>query len=420
MSEHNSGNNAGSSLDEALNAAQKVKGAVKTGKAIAQVLKGAATGGLHGAVAGAVRGFGKQFVIIACVLIMLPVLFLLMLPQLIFGGLNQTPPGGQPILNDNDAIVENISQTNSTIAQILTEGYEETKSEVESLAAGIEYVEIVDTVGGNIVFDANQIICWYSASQNQSAENISVSHLASLVSAHKRQLYYYETTYEQREVEKTDADGDTYTETVTFTIFTILYAGDDYFPNDLFALTAEQITLSADYAVNLTIFLYDSYEAAGNNTHAYIAELLAGDTTPLEDGVFGNPFPGQDWSGNITSYFGNRPYPGVGSGTSNHTGLDISNPAGTGIHAVMGGTVLFVRDSGNAGYGKHLAINHGGGYVTMYAHCSSISVSAGQRVEKGDEIAAVGKSGWSTGNHLHIEVIINGSPVDPLGYISNG
>lgn len=278
----------------------------------------------------------------------------------------------------------------------------------------------LDTVGGDIVFDANQIICWYSSSQNQSAENISVSHLASLVSAHKRQLYYYETTYEDREVTETDSDGVKHTKTVTFTILTILYAGDDYFPNDLFALSAEQVALADEYAVNLTIFLYDSYEVAGNNTHASIAELLAGDTTPLEDGVFGNPFPGQDWSANISSYFGSRPYPGVGTGTSNHTGLDISNGAGTDIHAVMGGTVLFVRDSGKSGYGKHLAINHGGGYVTMYAHCSFISVSEGQRVEKGDVIAAVGKTGWSTGNHLHIEVIINGKPVDPLGYISNG
>lgn len=419
MSEHNGGN-AGSSLDEAVGAVQKIKGAVKTGKAIANILKGAASGGLHGAVAGAVKSFGKQFVIIACCLLMLPVLFVLLLPQLIFGGLNQPSTGGQPILNDNAAIVENISQSNNTIAQILTEGYEGTKATVESLAAGIEYSDIVDTVGGNIVFDANQIICWYSASQNQSVENISISHLASLVSAHKQQLYYYETTYEQRQVQKTDEHGDPYTETVTFTIFTILYAGDDYFPNTLFALSPEQITLSGEYAVNLTIFLFDSYEAAGNNTHAYIKELLAGDTTPLTDGVFGNPFPGQDWSGSITSYFGTRPYPGVGSGTSNHTGLDISNAAGTSIYAVMGGNVLFVKDSGSSGYGKHLAIHHGGGYVTLYAHCSSISVSAGQYVNKGDEIAKVGKTGWSTGNHLHIEVIINGSPVDPLGYISNG
>lgn len=416
----NQNNNAGSSLDDALNAVQKVKGAAKTGKAISQILKGAATGGMHGAVAGAAKSFGKELLIVACCLLLLPVMFLMLLPQLIFGGLNPPPNGGLPILNDNDAIIENISQTNSTVAQILTDGYEETKSAVESLAAGIEYVEIIDAVGGNIVFDANQIICWYSASQNLSADNISLSHLASLVSAHRRQLYYYRTTYERRQVTEIDDDGERHTRTITFTTFTILYAGDDYFPNQIFQLSSEQIELADEYAVNLTIFLYNSYEASGNGTHSYIAELLAGDTTPLHDGVFGNPFPGQDWSGNITSLFGRRPYPGVGSGTTNHTGLDIKYPSGTSIHAVMGGTVLFVKDSGNSGYGRHLAINHGGGYVTMYAHCSSISVSAGQSVNKGDEIAKVGKTGWSTGNHLHIEVIVNGTPVDPLSYISTG
>ena len=101
-------------------------------------------------------------------------------------------------------------------------------------------------------------------------------------------------------------------------------------------------------------------------------------------------------------------------GTSNHTGLDIAPGLGTEISAVKGGTVLFVRDSGSSGYGKHLAINHGGGYVTLYAHCSQILVREGEQVTTGQAIAKVGKTGWVTGPHLHIEVIINGTPVDPL------
>ncbi len=365
-------------------------------------------------MAGAVKGFGKELLIIAVSLLLLPILFIAMLPQLIFGGMNQTPASGQPVMNDNTAIVENISQTNNTVAQIFTEGYTETKTAVEALAAGIEYVDIVDNVGGNIVFDANQIICWYSASQNQSVENIAVSHLASLVSAHKRQLYYYTTTYEDREVTVPDDDGDGEDETitVTFTIFTILYAGDDYFPTTLFALSPVQIALSADYAANLTMFLYDSYTVAANGTHDYIRELLKDDTTPLADGVFGSPFPGTDWSGNITSRFGRRPYPGVGIGTDNYTGLDIGLPTGTSIHAVNSGTVLFVRDSGSAGYGKHLAINHGGGYVTLYAHCSSILVEKGTRVSKGQTIATLGSTGNSTGAHLHFEIRIGASSED--------
>lgn len=97
----------------------------------------------------------------------------------------------------------------------------------------------------------------------------------------------------------------------------------------------------------------------------------------------------------------------------------LAFPAGTAIHAVKGGTVLFVRDTGSSGYGKHVAINHGGGVVTLYAHCSALLVTAGQQIEKGDVIARVGQTGWATGNHLHIEVIIDGKPVNPLDYISN-
>lgn len=417
MSEQNNGN---SGLDEALNAVQKVRGAVKTGKAIANILKGAASGGVLGAAAQAANAFKKEILIIAVSLLMLPILFLALLPQVIFSNLFAPSSGSLPILNDTPAIVENISEINNTVAQILTDAYESVKDTVESLAAGIEYVEIVDDVGGNIVFDANQIICWYSASQNQSVDLISIPHLASMVSSHKSSLYYYETSYEERTVTETDEDGEQVTKTVTFTIFTILYIGDDYFPENVFTLNDKQKNLADEYAVNLTIFLYDSYEASANGTHSEISNLLEGDDTPLESGMFGNPFPGRDWSGNVTSTFGGRPYPGVGSGTSNHTGLDIKYPEGTSIYAVMGGTVLFVKNSGSSGYGKHVAISHGGGYVTMYAHCSSISVTAGQRVEKGDKIAEVGKTGWSTGAHLHIEVIINGVPVNPIGYISNG
>lgn len=407
-----------SGLENVLNAAQTVKGAAKIGKAIANIAKSAATGGLGGAAAEAVKSFKKELAVVVITLLAIPILFIALLPTVIFGGLNPPDTGGQPILNDNLQIVENISTINSTIGQILTEAYTETLEEAESEAAALEYAEVVDTVGGNIAYDANRIICWYCASQDKSVENISIPHLASLVTAHKRQLYYYTTHYEPRTITWTDENGEEQSETVTYTIFTILYAGEEYFPNQLFQLTGGQKELSGYYADNLTIFLYDSYEAAGNGTHDDIGGMIKDDQTPLENGVFGSSFPGLDWSGLITSTFGKRPYPGVGTGTSNHTGLDIALGLGTEISAVKGGTVLFARDSGSSGYGKHLAINHGGGYVTLYAHCSQILVREGEQVTAGQVIAKVGKTGWVTGPHLHIEVIIDGTPVDPLGYLS--
>jgi len=413
-----SDNRQSSGIEDVLNAAQKVKSAAKIGKAVANIAKGAAAGGLAGAAAEAVNSFKKELLVVVITLLAIPILFIALLPTVIFGGLNPPDTGEQPILNDNPQIVENISAINSAIGEILTEAYNETLKEAESKAAALEYAEVVDTVGGNIAYDANRIICWYCASQDKSVDNISIPHLAGMVTAHKKELYYYKTHQEQRTITWTDEDGEEQSETVTYTIFTVEYAGEDYFPNQLFQLTEGQKELSGYYAENLTVFLYDSYEAAGNGTHTDIGGLIKDDDTPLESGAFGSPFPGLDWSGLITSTFGNRPYPGVGTGTSNHTGLDIAPGIGTEISAVKGGTVLFVRDSGSSGYGKHLAINHGGGYVTLYAHCSQILVREGEQVSAGQVIAKVGKTGWVTGPHLHIEVIIDGKPVDPLNYLS--
>ena len=413
-----SDNRQSNGIEDVLNAAQKVKSAAKIGKAVANIAKGAAAGGLAGAATEAVNSFKKELLVVVITLLAIPILFIALLPTVIFGGLNPPDTGEQPILNDNPQIVENISAINSAIGEILTEAYNETLEEAESKAAALEYAEVVDTVGGNIAYDANRIICWYCASQDKSVDNISIPHLAGMVTAHKKELYYYTTHQEQRTITWTDEDGEEQSETVTYTIFTVEYAGEDYFPNQLFQLTEGQKELSGYYAENLTVFLYDSYEAAGNGTHTDISGLIKDDDTPLESGAFGSPFPSLDWSGLITSTFGNRPYPGVGTGTSNHTGLDIAPGLGIEISAVKGGTVLFVRDSGSSGYGKHLAINHGGGYVTLYAHCSQILVREGEKVSAGQVIAKVGKTGWVTGPHLHIEVIIDGKPVDPLNYLS--
>lgn len=407
-------NNERTGLEEV---AEKVKGAAKTGKAIANIARGAAKAGIQGAAVEAVKSFKKEIVIIAVVLLSLPILFIALLPQVIFGGLNP-PDTGDPIMNDNPQIIENISEINNIVSQILSDAYQGVRDTVEEKAASDENAEIEDEVGGEIVFDANQIICWYSASQDKSVEQISIPHLQQMVAAHKDELYYYLTRYEQRTVTETDDEGEEHEKTVTFTIYTIKYAGEDIFPTDIFGLDEEQLKLADDFAANLTIFLYDSYEAAGNGTHKDIEDMTGDDDSPPPEGDFGNPFPGSDWSNAITSGFGGRPYPGVGSGTSNHTGLDIGYPEGTSIHAVKDGTVLFVRDSGNSGYGKHVAINHGGGVVTLYAHCSKILVSEGQKVRQGDVIAKIGHTGWATGPHLHIEVIIDGQPVDPIDYIS--
>ena len=98
-----------------------------------------------------------------------------------------------------------------------------------------------------------------------------------------------------------------------------------------------------------------------------------------------------------------------------HAGIDIAVPAGTAIRAAASGTVVLAAYTG--GYGNYTCIDHGGGISTCYAHQSSYAVSSGQSVGQGQVIGSVGCTGHCFGDHLHFEVRVNGSPVDPLGYL---
>ena len=115
--------------------------------------------------------------------------------------------------------------------------------------------------------------------------------------------------------------------------------------------------------------------------------------------------------GTITSYFGTRSDPITGE-ISTHGGTDIAAPQGTPILAAAYGTV--VAATWHNGYGYYVKIKHNNTYSTLYGHCSELRVSAGQKVKQGQLIAKVGSTGYSTGPHLHYEVIQNGVRVDAL------
>lgn len=119
-------------------------------------------------------------------------------------------------------------------------------------------------------------------------------------------------------------------------------------------------------------------------------------------------------TGRITSGFGGRKSPG-GIGSTNHKGIDIAGRYGSPIYAADGGTVTYAGWMG--GYGYLVQISHGNGYVTYYGHNSSLLVSVGQHVYKGQQIAKCGSTGNSTGNHCHFEVRYNGVPKNPLNYL---
>ena len=130
---------------------------------------------------------------------------------------------------------------------------------------------------------------------------------------------------------------------------------------------------------------------------------------PAYHGGFIRPVPGR-----ITSGFGMRFHP-VLHFTRMHTGIDFGSAYGTPIHAVANGRVVTAGYGG--GYGNRIIIDHGGGTMTLYGHCSRLMVNVGQTIRQGQVIGAVGSSGLATGPHLHFEVWRNGVRVNPAGYL---
>lgn len=176
----------------------------------------------------------------------------------------------------------------------------------------------------------------------------------------------------------------------------------------------------------------DEYQAEMDKAEAEIKRIAAANSKPSNGATFNGrlAWPCPNYS-RITSYFGGRQSPGGGVGSRNHKGIDLGASHGSNILAAESGTVITVSNtckhdyaktvatkcSCGGGYGNYVMISHDGGIVTLYAHCASINVSKGQKVSRGQVIAGVGSTGYSTGNHLHFGLLLNGTYVDPLPYI---
>lgn len=402
--------------NDTQNSRQAASAALRNAPKLAKVAQAGVQGGPAGAATEAAVQYRKEVLVVVIAVFLLPVLVLLMLPGAIFGTLTQPSTA----INNDLEVAANVIQLRNSISNILQEAYEDTLAEIESERANLTYSDVVDSVGGHVSYNAIQLISMYCAYQGEDDyTKISLTDLSEQVQAHQTEYYAYTTSEEVRtEPVQKEVRGQTITvqEDHTYTVFALSYVGDDYFADTVWQLDDKQKSYADAYTHNLTVYLHEIEEREGISILGQINDALIDDDSPAPGGGFGNPFNDPNWEQHITSFFGKRKDVGIpGKDTTNHNGLDIAYPYGTPILAVEAGTVI--KAGYHVSYGNYLVINHGGGYCTLYAHCSQLLAQVGDTVNKYDTIAKVGATGDVTGNHLHICVIVDGVYVNPKGYL---
>ena len=247
-----------SALSSAASAAGTAKSALKTGKAVAGAAKGAAAGPYGMLAAGLWENrkvIGKVLAAFAA-LLMLPVLFILMLPSLIFGSLGLDDATGDA-LNDNSVIMENIAEAETSIEAILREKHDalldDIQREADALGSGCEY-GITDDFSDRIIYESALVISQFCASQEDYRE-VNLKKLEKILRDNTDGIFTY--TVEVTEFEETDEEtGES--RTIHHYEYTVEYAGDSYFARDVFRLTDEQAQTAEYYAANLHLFLFDT------------------------------------------------------------------------------------------------------------------------------------------------------------------
>lgn len=160
-------------------------------------------------------------------------------------------------------------------------------------------------------------------------------------------------------------------------------------------------------------------ETAGE-TEAVPAAFYAQEDLPegvqMEQAVLGFAYASPLPEAAVSSEFGYREHPVQGEERF-HYGVDLAAESGTPVACFADGSVTAVGESSS--YGKYLIVAHEGGYATLYAHCSAVTVSSGSAVKRGQEIAKVGETGMATGPHLHFELHEGSSYLNPIYYVAS-
>lgn len=272
-----------SGLSYALGAARTAHGAIKTGKAISAAAKGAAVGGPYGAAAGLILGasqHAKKILAVAAVVLMIPVLFILMLPSLIFGGLADSGTPGRPVMNNAAAIEQNMTDIAYAVSQILGEGITAAEEQIAQDFASTDgdHYEVVNPYASDMAGNANIFVSQYCAAKGQELDTASLADMQTVLRQGKDSLYSFTRTCETRTVEDDDPDTPDVVETKEekWYIYTLKYNGEAHFADAVFHLTDDQKKLADAYAQNLSLFLGDGmfqYTEYGGTTLSSIGDV---------------------------------------------------------------------------------------------------------------------------------------------------
>lgn len=303
---------------------------------------------------------------------------------------------------------ENAISVQDAVEQ-LTEEYRDRLEEIEN---SVEYDrQEIESNDGSYAIAWQDVLAVFASQTAGDASGTTVAYLDEDNVERLRTVLWdmneldWRTEMETREVEQTNEDGEAETTTITETVLIIeLTHHTPEEMREIYRFTDRQneyLTLLSDED---TTILWG--ELLGGFVQGSGEFMAPGMDTVFADGALQWPLP---VAGTITSPQGYRTDPITGE-ISYHSGTDIAVPEGTPILAAAAGTVTIANatDSWGGSYGYYVKIDHGGGLTTLYAHCSSICVTANQRVQAGQVVGYVGKTGRATGSHLHFEVHQNG------------
>ena len=300
--------------------------------------------------------------------------------------------------------------------ELLTEEYRDRLEEIENNA---EYDrQEIESNDGSYAIAWQDVLAVFASQTAGDANGTTVAYLDEDNVDRLRTVLWdmneldWRTESQLQEVEQTNEEGEIETTTITETVLII----------ELTHHTLEEMRETYHFTDRQNEYLALMTEPENENLWA---ELLGGyvsgggqiidpNTNWEGTGIFQWPLP-QSYT--ITSWFGYRSDPFTGE-IDYHSGTDIGAPGGTPILAAADGTVTIANgiDSWGGGYGYYIKVRHNDTYETLYAHCSSICVVAGQEVKQGEVIGYVSTTGNSTGNHLHFEGWQNGRRTDALSF----